>query len=197
MTPAGERRPGRAAVRQDEGIARLILLNGPPGVGKSTIARRYLEDHPLTLLIEIDELRLAIGGWDEHEESKLLARVLALALARAHLGAGHDVVLPQYLARAEFIDELQAVASEVGAQFRHVLLADARQATTQRFRIRRAELQAGGGVHPQADLAEGAIDAAIGEAERRLTDMAAERRDVSVVHLSAGDGYTGVLAALG
>lgn len=184
-------------MRQDEGIARLILLNGPPGVGKSTVARRYLDDHPLALLIEIDGLRVAMGGWREHEESKLQARALALALARTHLGAGHDVVLPQYLGRAEFIDELQAVASEVGTEFKHVVLADVRQAVARRFRIRRAELLTGGGAHPQADLADDEIDAAIAEAERRLADMAADRRDMSVVHLSAGDGYDGMLAALG
>lgn len=32
-----------------EGIARLILLNGPPGVGKSAVARRYLDDHHISL----------------------------------------------------------------------------------------------------------------------------------------------------
>lgn len=186
-----------ADVRQDEGIARLILLNGPPGVGKSTVARHYLDDHPLALLIEIDDLRMAMGGWGEHEESKLQARALALALARTHLGAGHDVVLPQYLGRAEFIDELPAVASEVGAEFRHVVLADVRQAVARRFRIRRAQLLTGGGAHPQADLADDEIDAAIAEAERRLAGMAADRRDMSVVHLSGGDGYDGMLAALG
>ncbi len=30
-------------------MPRLIALNGPPACGKSTLARLYAEDHPLTL----------------------------------------------------------------------------------------------------------------------------------------------------
>lgn len=43
-------------------MIRLILLNGLPGVGKSTLAARYLTDHPGVLVVEADELRSWIGG---------------------------------------------------------------------------------------------------------------------------------------
>ena len=33
---------------------RLILLNGPPGIGKSTIAGRFVADHPETMLLDLD-----------------------------------------------------------------------------------------------------------------------------------------------
>lgn len=55
-------------------IARLIHLNGPPGVGKTSIARRYLADHPLTLMVDIDNLRAALGQWETEEASKSIAR---------------------------------------------------------------------------------------------------------------------------
>ena len=91
------------AMRQDGPITRLILLNGAPGVGKSTLAQRYLDDHPLTLLLDIDAIRVSLGCWQDRDESKLLARHLALGLAQAHLRAGYDVIVPQYLGRIEFI----------------------------------------------------------------------------------------------
>ena len=168
-------------------MARLLLVNGPPGVGKSTVARRYLDDHPLALLVEIDALRVSMGRWSEHDESKLHARALALALARTHLGAGFDVVLPQYLGRREPVDALSAVAAEVGAELVHLVLADERDAVVQRFRARRDDLVARGSAHPQADLADDEVDAAVADAERRLADLAAGDRSIVVVHLAAGD----------
>lgn len=43
--------------------ARLILLNGPPAVGKSTLACRYAADRTLTLNLDVDAVRRLIGGW--------------------------------------------------------------------------------------------------------------------------------------
>lgn len=43
-------------------VSRLIHLNGPPGIGKSTLARRYVDAHPGVLNCDIDVLRTLIGG---------------------------------------------------------------------------------------------------------------------------------------
>ena len=81
-------------------MARLILLNGPPGCGKSTLAQMFVHEHPLALNLDIDRLRGQIGQWRARShESGLLARQLALAMAGIHLASGHDVVIPQYVAR--------------------------------------------------------------------------------------------------
>lgn len=90
-------------------MPRLILLNGPPGSGKSTLPQRYVDDRPLALNLDIDWLRGLLGQWraDAHSAG-LLARAIALAAARVHLAAGHDVVVPQFLGRREFIRQLEA-----------------------------------------------------------------------------------------
>jgi hypothetical protein len=44
-------------------VPRLIHLNGPPGIGKSTIAQLYVDEHPGTLNLDIDRVRCLIGGW--------------------------------------------------------------------------------------------------------------------------------------
>jgi predicted kinase len=78
-------------------VPRLILLNGPPACGKSTLAQRYADEHPLTLNLDVDRVRSLIGRWREDPPAAgLLARAIALAAARTHLASGHDVVVPSF-----------------------------------------------------------------------------------------------------
>jgi hypothetical protein len=82
-------------------MARLILLNVPPGCGKSTMAQIYVNDHPLGLNLDIDRVRSLLGGWRANPQAAgLLARSIALAAALVHLSSCHDVIVPQRLGRA-------------------------------------------------------------------------------------------------
>jgi predicted kinase len=120
-------------------VTRLILLNGAPGSGKSTLARRFAEDHPLTLVLDVDQVRGMLGRWlDQPTESGLLARQLALAMARTQLRAGRDVLVPQYLGRLEFVDSLRRLAVEVGAEFVELALLSSRDDVVRRFERRSA-----------------------------------------------------------
>ncbi|RPF21834.1 AAA family ATPase [Myceligenerans xiligouense] len=104
-------------------MPRLILLNGAPGTGKSTLAELLAQDQVLTLALDVDGIKHSLGGWSEDAQaSGLRARRLALAMAREQLRSGHDVVVGQYLARTDFIDSLEALAEECGATFVECLL---------------------------------------------------------------------------
>lgn len=104
-------------------MADLILLNGPPASGKSTMAERYIDANPFALNLDIDVLRRLIGRWAENPEAAgLAARSMALALAGPHLAAGHNVIVPQFLGRTDFIQQLDDVAAEAGARFVEVAL---------------------------------------------------------------------------
>jgi predicted kinase len=92
----------------------MIVLNGPPGCGKSTLARMYADEHPLALNLDVDRVRSLIGRWrDDPHAAGLLARAIALAAARVHLAAGHDVVIPQFVARLPFLEQAEEVAAKV------------------------------------------------------------------------------------
>lgn len=115
-------------------MPRLIHLNGPPGIGKSTLARRYVDERFGVLDLDVDRVRDLLGGSRERfAESGELARVLALGMAATHLTAGRDVVLPQYLGRLSEVGRFERVARESGAEFREVFVMDGRQRSVERF----------------------------------------------------------------
>src|SRR4051812_13708305 len=129
--------------------ARLILLNGPPGIGKSTLAQRFVDGHPLSLDLDLDRVRRMLGGWvHQPVEAGLLARAMTLEMARVHLGAGHDVIIPQYLGRPQFIQQAEQVAVDVGTPFVEFVLMDSRDSAVRRFLDRTAS--ATNGAHAEA-----------------------------------------------
>ena len=63
---------------------KLILLNGPSGVGKTTAAKKLHEIIPLSFLLDLDEQRQFISQFRIYpEESGSLSFDIALAIAEA------------------------------------------------------------------------------------------------------------------
>lgn len=115
----------------------LLLLNGPPASGKSTLAARLVELNPLALNLDIDVIRGQLGDWlAQPAEAGLVARSLALAMAVTHLGAGHDVVVPQFLGQVDFIEQLEKAASRADATFVEIVLHLDRDDALRAFDVR-------------------------------------------------------------
>jgi predicted kinase len=120
-------------------VVDLVLLNGPPASGKSTVAGALVAARPLTLRLDVDVVRGLLGAWlDDAAEAGRAARRLALVMARAHLAAGHDVVVPQFLARPGFADELGRVAHDCDARFVEIALVLDREDGMARFASRQS-----------------------------------------------------------
>jgi predicted kinase len=118
-------------------VTRLIHLNGPPGIGKSTISALYAHRHPGTLNLDIDALHRFVGGWEDPDnDTHRVLRPVARAMAATHLHGGRDVVLPQYLARPEEITAFEEVAARNGADFVELILLDTKEESIARFERR-------------------------------------------------------------
>jgi len=119
-------------------VAALILLNGPPASGKSTLAERLVAMRPLALNLDIDLIRGQLGGWlNQPTEAGLAARALTISMIDTHLHSGRDVVVPQFVARSEFIDQLKSSAARADASFIEIALQLPRAEAASAFESRR------------------------------------------------------------
>lgn len=120
---------------------KLIILNGALGVGKSTLSEKYAEAHPLTLKLDIDEIRRWISNFREEKDiSGPLSKKIANEMARVHLQAGYDVVISQIFIHEEPLENLEKVARECGADFYEFLISISREDSIRRF-IERGKAQ--------------------------------------------------------
>jgi predicted kinase len=169
----------------DAQVTALILVNGPPGAGKSSVARMYVAEHPLTLNLDLDRIRDLIGQWRENaHDAGVLTRRIAIAGARVHLNEGHDVIVPQMLARPEFIAQLEDLAREVAVNFVEVVLLDTRENCLRRYTER-------GDLQTPRDQLEAMYD--------RLVALVPTRPGATVIPVrgDAAQTYGDVMATLG
>lgn len=118
-------------------MPRLIHLNGPSGIGKSTIAGWYAERRPGVLNLDTDRVVCLIGGWrDTFFETFKAAQLLAVAMAETHLRTGHDVVMPQLATRPADVEPFEAAARRCEAEYREILLTAGKSVACGRFAAR-------------------------------------------------------------
>lgn len=166
-------------------MSKLIFLNGPPGIGKSTLAATYTENHPLAL--DIDTLRCLLGQWMEHPESGTIARRHALEMARAHLSAGYDVIVPQLAALPALIDQFATVAEDMNADFYEVMLLDTRDNVLCRWdRHASNDATTPGRFNAQALVERSGGTSTVGHYYDSLNEMLPSRTNAVVIQTTEG-----------
>ena len=167
-------------------MSRLIFLNGAPGSGKSTLARRLVDSRPMALLLDVDTLRGKLGDWQRDPGGAgLAARRIALEMARTHLATGADVVVPQFLRRPKFIDQLRQVADDVGAEFVLAALVSSPEEAAARFHARSTSTEQNHQDAVELQKAPGALS--VEELYVGMMELLASYDDVRYVESVPGD----------
>ena len=116
---------------------KLIILNGSLGSGKSTLANAYAERHPMTLVLDIDKVWFMISKWRNNKNvSSPLAKEMGISMARIHLSAGHDVIIPQLVQGDELINSFNDLAREVAAEFYEIMISLTKEDALNRYNDR-------------------------------------------------------------
>lgn len=102
---------------------KLIVLSGPLGSGKTTLAEMYSVQHSLSLRLDIDDIWSMIGNSRElHEESSALAKYLTFEITKLHLKKGFDVIIPQLFDGDNGLAILKKIAQEEKVDFYDIYL---------------------------------------------------------------------------
>ncbi len=107
-----------------ESKAKLIILYGFAASGKTTIAKTYIDNHPLSMMIEGDEIINMMGQWRKYEnDARVLVFKHTCSIVKNQLQAGHAVILPYLLTDATHINSFIEIANEVGTPVYEIYLS--------------------------------------------------------------------------
>ncbi len=112
----------------------LIVIFGPPGVGKTTLADVLHDELAYTAHIGVDHIKRFISQFREIPAHQTVSRAVINAMAVEYLKNGINVIIEQSMSRSE-VEKLEEIAKQHVARF----LAYRLDAPTEVLRERTAE----------------------------------------------------------
>lgn len=114
-------------------MATLVLLGGPPGVGKSTVMRLLAKSFPRGALVDADDVWRASPALSKEENRDAAQSKLGDAL-RPYLAAGGEVaVLSWVFARPEMYELVIAALKDCVDAVEHIYLVATPEVIAQRL----------------------------------------------------------------
>ncbi|NQV88959.1 MAG: AAA family ATPase [Parcubacteria group bacterium] len=102
---------------------KMIIINGPCGVGKSILGRKVSETLPLSFRLALDDISRYISHYTEYREERWkLVRAIGEAMVKAVFSEGRDIVIDKMLYDPILIDAYRKIAEENNAEIFEFLL---------------------------------------------------------------------------
>lgn len=167
---------------------RLILINGNPGMGKTTLAQRYIDEHPMTLNLDIDNIWIMMGQWREsrpHSDTQKLK--YAYAIARMHLSDGYDVIVPNLIQSTEQYIAFEKIAREADAQLKETVLLSTKEDAIERCKTRARNMGHKDGFNPGGILDTSGRELALARMHDNMLAAISTRENMIRIHSVFGD----------
>jgi len=123
---------------------KLIMINGPTGVGKTTLAKKLHEVMPMSFLIDLDEQRRFISHYREYKkESGKLSFDVALAILEVCMKNGYDYIIGKgilaagpYIHDKNLIEKFAKIGKKYKAEIYEIFLWADKEVTYKRMQKR-------------------------------------------------------------
>ncbi len=104
-------------------MSKLIIINGPCGIGKSTTAKNLHESMPLSYLVDVDEIGRNISHYREYREERWeLREAVAFATVDAALSVDRDAVVEKMIFWENVLDKYREIGEKHGAEIHEIIL---------------------------------------------------------------------------
>ena len=167
---------------------KLIILNGTPGLGKTTLAQLYIAGHPLAMSLDVDHIWFMMGQWQAmRPRSDELKLKYSYALAEMHLQAGYDVIVPNLIQTIEQYEMFEQIARDTGAKLKELALTAPLNEATERLKTRGRALGYKTGWRPGGVMDTGGREILIKTMHENVQEMIKLRPNTVLIESVDGD----------
>lgn len=104
-------------------MSKLIIINGPCGIGKSTTAKNLHKSMPLSYLVDVDAIGRNISHYSEYNEERWeLREAVAFATVHAVLATDRNAIVEKMIFWKHVLDKYLEIGKKYGADITEIIL---------------------------------------------------------------------------
>lgn len=148
-------------------------------MGKTTLAQRYVDNHPMTLNLDIDNIWIMMGQWQQSRPySEIQKLKYAYAIADMHLADGYDVIVPNLMQTLEQYETFEQIAKTQNATLKEIVLLSNPKDAIERCKARAVKMGYSDGFRPGGVLDTGGREALLERMYENVLKNIARRQDI-------------------